>query len=337
MQDLVPCVLLSFAYEHLLIWRGRDWKSSLPKLDTVPEEAKEYDINNTTLTATSFEGQEVTTPRFAVDNESPEVGSGVTGGQGNEDLLSVGYVESFSTTTEVLHSVTETENISVIQSPLEGATVSDGSVYTNVEPQIEADASRTDIRLESMGSVDGLSTEILSSNTMLPEVEGVETKLDSVEEDLIATENQKVTSEASQDVNQSERLNAPCTEVVLSLLQQALESGSAIILDDADLNSDVVYQKTVAFSKSAPPGPVFRLRPRKIRVKISEVQDNEKQDIEDSEDLEPKATTTTYVKERSEKKGSKSKTRRKKDFSENLEFVVPHGSLRVDELAKLLA
>jgi hypothetical protein len=25
----VPCVLLSFEFEHILMWRGRDWKSSL--------------------------------------------------------------------------------------------------------------------------------------------------------------------------------------------------------------------------------------------------------------------------------------------------------------------
>ncbi|PIN09173.1 hypothetical protein CDL12_18241 [Handroanthus impetiginosus] len=29
LKDLVPCVLLSFENEHILIWRGRDWKSSL--------------------------------------------------------------------------------------------------------------------------------------------------------------------------------------------------------------------------------------------------------------------------------------------------------------------
>ncbi|GAB2229229.1 hypothetical protein Droror1_Dr00023367 [Drosera rotundifolia] len=27
-QDLVPCVLISFENEHILMWRGRDWKSS---------------------------------------------------------------------------------------------------------------------------------------------------------------------------------------------------------------------------------------------------------------------------------------------------------------------
>ncbi|KAK9099222.1 hypothetical protein Syun_026267 [Stephania yunnanensis] len=30
LKDLVPCVLISFAYEHILMWRGREWKSMFP-------------------------------------------------------------------------------------------------------------------------------------------------------------------------------------------------------------------------------------------------------------------------------------------------------------------
>lgn len=30
-QELVPCVLLSFDDEQILIWRGKDWKSRYPE------------------------------------------------------------------------------------------------------------------------------------------------------------------------------------------------------------------------------------------------------------------------------------------------------------------
>ncbi|GJN31925.1 hypothetical protein PR202_gb20383 [Eleusine coracana subsp. coracana] len=30
LKDLVPCILLSFEFEHILMWRGNDWKASLP-------------------------------------------------------------------------------------------------------------------------------------------------------------------------------------------------------------------------------------------------------------------------------------------------------------------
>lgn len=30
-QELVPCVLLSFDDEQILMWRGKDWKSMYPE------------------------------------------------------------------------------------------------------------------------------------------------------------------------------------------------------------------------------------------------------------------------------------------------------------------
>lgn len=53
MQDLVPCVLISFEREHILIWRGRDWKSSieptkiLKPLEEVKTDAARTSIVNT--------------------------------------------------------------------------------------------------------------------------------------------------------------------------------------------------------------------------------------------------------------------------------------------------
>ncbi|KAG8044705.1 hypothetical protein GUJ93_ZPchr0075g2717 [Zizania palustris] len=35
LQDLVPCTLVSFEFEHILTWRGNDWKSSLPPLEEI--------------------------------------------------------------------------------------------------------------------------------------------------------------------------------------------------------------------------------------------------------------------------------------------------------------
>jgi len=35
-QDLVPCVLLSFDDEQVLIWRGKDWKSMYPQAPVFP-------------------------------------------------------------------------------------------------------------------------------------------------------------------------------------------------------------------------------------------------------------------------------------------------------------
>ncbi|CAI9780360.1 unnamed protein product [Fraxinus pennsylvanica] len=39
--NLAPCVLISLEYEHILIWRGRDWRSSLPEPEDGPKEVHE--------------------------------------------------------------------------------------------------------------------------------------------------------------------------------------------------------------------------------------------------------------------------------------------------------
>ncbi|KAH6804874.1 RNA-binding CRS1 / YhbY domain-containing protein [Perilla frutescens var. frutescens] len=40
LKDLVPCVLLSFEGEHILIWRGRDWISSIGPTESLKGEVK---------------------------------------------------------------------------------------------------------------------------------------------------------------------------------------------------------------------------------------------------------------------------------------------------------
>ncbi|POO00856.1 RNA-binding, CRM domain containing protein [Trema orientale] len=362
LKDLVPCVLLSFANEHILMWRGRNWKSSLPKLEKDSEKAKESDVDNAASVASPMESQEVITTTGSISDASLDLvcpstvqrGFESTGAEGNEDSPLVEYVEPCSATGEVSNEVKtfETETRSDIQSPVDdraGATMKTNysasiSECTDVEPAIKTDTSRIGTRLDITGSDDQGIMLISRSDTLLPAVGSTETKLDSVSVgstetkvdsvgvDSFTDENQQVSSEPLLDVNQPARVNAPCTEGVLSLLQQAVEGGMAIVLEESHLDDDIIYQKMVAFSQSAPPGPVFRHRPRRVRVEESEDQVTKKQN---TEALEPKEMTTITVKERNAKKDSKS--RKIKDFGESLQNVVPLGSLRVDELAKLLA
>ena len=346
-------MLLSFANEHILLWRGRNWISSLPKPEKGLEEAKESEVDNAASVASPMESQEVTTTTGSISGASPDLRSASTmqrgfevmGTEGNDDVSFVEYVEPCSSTGEVSNELKtfETESRSDIEGPFDdgsgttrkidhSASISDGSGCTDVEPTIKIDTCRIATRLDNSCPDNRLSMTLSGSDTELPTVGSTETKLDSVGADPLANEKQQVTLEALPDVSQPARLIAPCTEGVLSLLQQAVEGGLAIVLEDTHLDDDIIYQKTVAFSQSAPAGPVFRLGPRKVRVKKSEDQESEKQD---TKDLEPKEITTATVKDGNVTKGSK--TRRKKDFVEPLQNVVPLGSLRVDELAKLLA
>uniref|UniRef100_A0A803NSX7 CRM domain-containing protein n=1 Tax=Cannabis sativa TaxID=3483 RepID=A0A803NSX7_CANSA len=366
LKDLVPCVLLSFANEHILIWRGRNWTFSLSKPETDSEDAKESGINSEGSVASTMENKLVTTMTGSISDSSSDLlstntmqrGFEVMGTEGNEDLSSVQHVELSSSTGEISNEVTtfETENRSDIKSPVDdvsgatremyyNASVSDSPGRTDVEPPINTDASRTETILD-IAPDDQLSMTRSGSDILPPDVGSIETKLDSAATVSLANEKQQVTSEALLDASQPSKIYAPCTEGVLALLQQAVEGGMAIVLDDPQLDADIVYQKTVAFSQSAPPGPVFKLQPKKVRIKTAENEDNKKQNVED---VEPKKTLTVGVKERNSKKeiltvaakerNTKrgSKILRKNDFDEPLQNVVPLGSLRVDELAKLLA
>ncbi|KAI3701442.1 hypothetical protein L6452_26522 [Arctium lappa] len=44
LKDLVPCVLISFEHEHILVWRGRDWKSMFTR-ENEPHGAKHPDTD----------------------------------------------------------------------------------------------------------------------------------------------------------------------------------------------------------------------------------------------------------------------------------------------------
>lgn len=46
LQELVPCVLLSFDDEQILMWRGQNWKSMYPEVPSVSIPAKVDDTNN---------------------------------------------------------------------------------------------------------------------------------------------------------------------------------------------------------------------------------------------------------------------------------------------------
>jgi hypothetical protein len=267
------------------MWRGRNWKSSLPKLDTDDgdQEAKKSSVDDATSLALPFEGQEVSAsfaPMISVQAASPEtlsigkspMGSVDAGVEGSEDLYSI----------------------------------------ENVKPSLGAVSQKCDAVLDNTGCThEGLQTTTMGSDINARTVGSAGSRVEVV-----------------QDLNEPARLSSPCIEGVLLLRKQAVDNGSAIILDDGSLDGDIIYQSAVAFAKSAPPGPVFRHRPRKVAVQKLEEQK--------TEDLKVMDDTRVPSEKRSEKKSGNVKRRKDFDLVYDQD-VVTQGSLRVDELAKLLA
>ncbi|KAJ0524412.1 putative RNA-binding, CRM domain, YhbY-like superfamily, CRS2-associated factor, plant [Helianthus annuus] len=229
LKDLVPCVLISFEHEHILMWRGQNWKSMFTEEDK-PREAK---------------------------NPDPESES-----EQNDTVV--------STTDD---------------------TDDDKSVFDD-------------------------------DKTVSDDDESVSDDDESVSDDDESITHVDIENNVSENTSNQDSLTG-----VMSLLNQAVQDGIAYVLEDSHLDADMVYAKAVAFSKSAQPGPTFRLqRAKKVVTATTEKQ-------EDEETVENEVVTVSVP-----KKGGKNKNTRtrKKDSKENYLDVAPQATLRVDELAKLL-
>ncbi|XP_057968268.1 CRS2-associated factor 1, chloroplastic [Malania oleifera] len=316
LKDLVPCVLISFAYEHILMWRGRDWKSSFPKSENGNKEVKESEIDSVTSIQLHPEGQEGSaslgpdTSTNDVSRDAVFTSVSNTGGENvgigeSEDLPSEGNGKPFAGTP----GVTSVECTSISD------TTSDEAACSN-EPEAREKSSESKTIEASPGFSDDSSAAISVGSASMIEING------SAENAL----------ECSQDLNKPTNLSLPCMEGVVELWKQALETGSAVTLDAACLDADIVYERAVVLAKSAPPGPVFMHKPKKVAVQKPERQETEDLDVEEVT-MVPEKRESDMRRESEKKNSRKQKTKDFKYYSN----VVPQGSLGVDELAKLLA
>lgn len=338
LKDLVPCVLISFEQEHILMWRGRDWISSIPEDTDALEREKRPKSDNSANMNRSFEGQVVAStsgsPSLPITelkswnlspNTSPldEEGAEYVRSDGTKEYnLEDHYLESSNKVPFDVCSVTMS-GVSEREIPL---------VYagdTGDNSRLLSDCCECKTRLDV--SVVDPENELGSAS------DDVENKSDS--SSLLPLTGYKVHS-LLVDTNQNCQLVSsitPWMEGILLLRKQAIESGSAVLLDDSSIDADIVYQRAVMLSKSAPPGPVFHHQPKKVSV--------QRHGEEETGDLEVGCTKETPASSRKEtivsgrKVNSTMSTRKEKlkGIRECSLNVVPKGSLGVDELAKLLA
>ncbi|RZC51319.1 hypothetical protein C5167_019746 [Papaver somniferum] len=307
LKDLVPCVLVSFEREHILMWRGREWKSS----PTISDSESEEEIVN---------------------------GSSCSGSLAVEDEAASELFEGKSSNNDM--------NIDVIKPNLpkveEGAK-SEGKevVFNSLASDVQSEAtdfSLTKIEIlpavsENIGSICD-SKPMVSENTR----QGSETESPPLTHlngtsAMVTNENLEVASKGLSSLNECAK-STLCTEGVVQLLRQAMESGSAVTLDDASLDADIVFNRTVSLSKVAPLGPIFKQR----RIRKVVVKRSEQKEVRSNCDEELKVeATATFPGKRIERK-TYHRNPRIKDVKEvYLDMLPPQGSLGVDELAKLLS
>ncbi|CAN0901510.1 CRS2-associated factor 1, chloroplastic [Linum grandiflorum] len=313
LKDLVPCVLISFENAHILMWRGRDWKSSLTKPTSIdehnqassvqPEDSKLLERNISPMVSEEQAGiadiAELYVPSNAVpaeENLDKTDAAFVVAGSSSATIQNTSHhkplaieVPAAMDLSESGTSGLESEGNPITTSGTIEAALTDNATYGNEEPEAKSDSS---------------SVKLVSSEE---------------------TSRRKATD-----------LSLPCMQGVVKLLNQAFENGSATSLGGEGLDPETIYNRTVAFSRSAPEnGIVFQYdgKPKKESVKV---KTKEKKMVA-SGGIEVAPPVTTPKRERIEKRSSRFE--RKKD--EELELVggvaVVEKSLGVDELAKLLA
>ncbi|KAL6006128.1 CCR4-Not complex caf1 ribonuclease subunit Caf1 [Asimina triloba] len=368
LKDLVPCVLISFEREHILMWRGKDWKSSLPILENAES---------------TTEGKNVP----LLENECNQAAESMTKGpsacipengcnQSTESITEAARVpipadefnQAANCTTEgadVLR-IPENEFNQAAETTSEGVGISSNSASDYV---LIGNEEASDLGTSKSSNLDAflatpnpnaclsLGGEVLGVNDVphsetenqplvavngFPHISdgatiGEEAAIspenhigndDSVSVNELGYEEPPTLAETSQGLENTRSSKACCTEGVLLLRQQAIETGRALVLDDDSLDANIVFQRAVALAKTAPPGPTFITRARKVVRRTEEKVENEISEVEEAE---------AFSEKKKSEKSSRPKNRRRKDIEDPLLLnFVPHGSLKVDELAKLL-
>ncbi|KAJ0986097.1 hypothetical protein J5N97_004453 [Dioscorea zingiberensis] len=383
LKDLVPCVLISFEYEHILLWRGKDWKSSMPPLEVKNNEAEEPISNDSTATSPR-------TTDLLWDHQSSLVLSERNSADEKHDLEihtdSIIPGEDVSLESNVafnLETISESKDGALPDSTKSSKDASDSVAIIHQEtsdsdgekgvgvdlhlkvhcqdiPLIqgsvleESDSSSFTLRQDAeSNSIDATHQGILpiqgpaleESNNLSVKEEGQQlagseevSPLNSTNEAVIRVDGISVSSSPAVEVVRAESLEHQNTvktggkylDGLILMLKQALENGSAVLLDDDSLDADLIYERSVTLAKTAPPGPTFHYRTRKTAVKRTNKQYTT---IQNEDDIELE-TTVSNSENYDRKKNSRS---RRDDLAVDFSDVVQYGSLRIDELAKLLA
>lgn len=256
LMDLVPCVLISFENEHILMWRGRDWKPSILLPENGGNDGKISDSDIASLVGSNDE---------------------------EEFTSSSSNISIHGTSVEMPNAR------AVLQKDDESFSASDNSSDDD-----DVESSHENTCENETGMIDNISGE--------KEPPSISTQSD-------------------------------CMLGVLALLREALENGSAVILDESSLDADVVYKRSAVFAETAPPGPVFRHRPppRKVAAIQKSEEKHETRNLRADEVVEGVAVPEKKPKEKKPKERKNYRTPKVEAFQDDYLDVVPQGSLKVED------
>ena len=338
-------MLISFENEHILIWRGRDWTSSL----LLPEGGAKGDKISGFDSTASHDSCTVL-PLESEDEEEFSCLSNISSQGASVEVLDLS--KSLADGQEAVDTKEEDKCFLKDDSLLEvNVVVPSQTSFHNGTKSTLNDPSRGEIN-SVIGSSEKPSRTVDISHeepTSMSTCSGTGFDTDGTDyliHSLGNSSDELVADKELQDLSETSmtccRPASPsCTEAVLDLLRQAVETGRAMILDGSALDADVVYERSVAFARKAPSEPIFRHRPQKVKAAIKEVESQKSGDLEADEAVPVAATVNKFNEKKSNEKISKErksfKTHKGKEIEAETLDVIPQGSLKIDELAKLLA
>uniref|UniRef100_A0A7N0ZWH6 CRM domain-containing protein n=1 Tax=Kalanchoe fedtschenkoi TaxID=63787 RepID=A0A7N0ZWH6_KALFE len=321
LKELVPCVLVSFENEHILMWRGREWKSSLLSPEVNSTGSESHDAVMTSPLSEAPEISPLTIPDTSVAGEDQGITS-PSNPMGSEDAIK-------DSGPHVIFKLDDQPFVSA-------SAVSEVIQCEETKTRLQESFNTADSELGRDYSVTCSDNEKIAAEEDAFTCPG-ETK------DTRVSHMERSTSMARVGSLEPPKLNDPI-EAVKLLWQNALEQGRALLLEDAPLDADIVHGRAVLFSQSAPPGPVFMFYPRRAPYIKSECQEATEMpqqleandvDNEAKEEIRPVQLPLPPQKRSSDRKSIRSQIN-KEVFKEDPKYAA-RGTLGVDELAKLLA
>ncbi|XP_066331060.1 CRS2-associated factor 1, chloroplastic isoform X2 [Miscanthus floridulus] len=308
LKDLVPCILLSFEFEHILMWRGSDWKSSLPPLEensfevTKVQESLSGKESNEKVTHSGNVLTQIELVSVATSHKNCNLGEGQE--KFKDSIASDMVLNSAKEVPALFHSTGISRTEPSADTPLE---------YSPLKPV--CDIMDPSLKCQSIPTNNSENRGLVEKSEHCPDAYNLETK--RKRNDGIKGSGSKVPS---------------YIEGLLCLLEQAIDSGRALVLSEDELvDSDLIYEKSVAFTKSIPRRMIFEHTQRKSSARRNGPDNHAriKKHL-----VENKLSSSHVEKKCIANGGSAMQTN---DHAQEFLSDVPQGTLRVDELAKLLA
>ncbi|CAL4914641.1 unnamed protein product [Urochloa decumbens] len=328
LKDLVPCILLSFEFEHILMWRGSDWKSSLPPLEennfemTKAQEhfsGQEFNENvrhsESVLTKVEMAGIETSHKNCNLGEGEQTLKGTMKPNHGNDMVPSSAGISGTEPSADT---------------PSECSPLNPVFVDLSLKSTLHCQSIPSD-KSENRGLVEKSLDHSARSEDCADDLEP-HFGITSVGDDLDTKRKGNEGIEGTDVLNSSSKVPSYMVGV-LCLLEQAIDSGMALVLaEDEFVDSDLVYQKCVAHSKSIPRGLVFK----PTQSKSSARRNGQDKHVRTKKHLVENKVFSSHVEKKDNAKGGLA-MQKNGHAQEFLSDVVPQGTLRVDELAKLLA